>query len=409
MRGYPLGFRSTDAEQLGRFIRHRESVEMIGMKRVGINNFLRFFTSHPEVIGRYVSPHNHHFFITIDLYDLVEHDILSFWKLTLKRTYDAVLASILPDFIKDRVNVFFTRGMQEDDLFLLTEEVRSIMLLLTGEKVYPTLFFLRFDRIHELLTDSFMANLRGLVLATNHQLSYVVTTYRPLDELRPELFRDEKLVSNFFQKMYVRPGNGKDMLTILDLYEEKLQITIPPSVKKILVRSSGGHAQYLILSAILIQEGKSLEHFSTDERIVSLSEEIWNSLTKEEQHALQASGGEDAAGISYLTDTGIYDSKRGSMFNRWFRENLSVIEKPSQQREFTEKERILFHLLEQNINHLCERSLIVSHVWPECENIGVTDWAVDRLVARVRSKLKQNKSRLELVTIRTRGYLLQAK
>jgi len=37
---------------------------------------------------------------------------------------------------------------------------------------------------------------------------------------------------------------------------------------------------------------------------------------------------------------------------------------------------------------------------------GVSDWAIDRLVARVRVKLPQQNSPYEIVTVRTRGYKL---
>jgi len=45
-------------------------------------------------------------------------------------------------------------------------------------------------------------------------------------------------------------------------------------------------------------------------------------------------------------------------------------------------------------------------VWPEVEGLGVSDWAIDRLVARVRSKLKKQKSKVRIVTVKTRGYKL---
>jgi hypothetical protein len=40
---YPPNFREDDYNTLVDYINHRDSVELIGMKRVGISNFLRFF------------------------------------------------------------------------------------------------------------------------------------------------------------------------------------------------------------------------------------------------------------------------------------------------------------------------------------------------------------------------------
>ncbi len=40
---YPITFREKLSKELGSHIKNRNSVVLIGMKRVGISNFLRFF------------------------------------------------------------------------------------------------------------------------------------------------------------------------------------------------------------------------------------------------------------------------------------------------------------------------------------------------------------------------------
>ena len=40
---YPVTFRKQDASALGSHLLLRHSVEIVGIKRVGISNFLRFF------------------------------------------------------------------------------------------------------------------------------------------------------------------------------------------------------------------------------------------------------------------------------------------------------------------------------------------------------------------------------
>ncbi|MBI4079495.1 MAG: helix-turn-helix domain-containing protein, partial [Candidatus Levybacteria bacterium] len=74
--------------------------------------------------------------------------------------------------------------------------------------------------------------------------------------------------------------------------------------------------------------------------------------------------------------------------------------------EFTKKEHLLFDFLHKHLNEIAEREDIIQAVWPEVTTLGVSDWAVDRLVARVRAKLKQKKSPFEIQTIKTRGYKL---
>ena len=70
---------------------------------------------------------------------------------------------------------------------------------------------------------------------------------------------------------------------------------------------------------------------------------------------------------------------------------------------------MLFQLLLEKPNEITEREDIVEKVWPEYQEYGVSDWSIDRLVARLRNKLKQQKVGYEIQTIRTRGYKLLTK
>lgn len=67
---------------------------------------------------------------------------------------------------------------------------------------------------------------------------------------------------------------------------------------------------------------------------------------------------------------------------------------------------MLFNLLAENRGEVCEREQIIKTVWPEYEEVGVSDWTIDRLVARLRTKLKSQKNNYAIKTVRTRGYRL---
>ena len=86
---YPITFRKKEADALGQYIKQNKSVVLIGMKRVGINNFLRFFLDHDN--------DNLHVFVKVDLNDLIERNISAFWTLLLTRLVDTVQGSTLPE------------------------------------------------------------------------------------------------------------------------------------------------------------------------------------------------------------------------------------------------------------------------------------------------------------------------
>ena len=90
---YPLTFRSKDSMTLGLHIKNRHSVVLVGMKRVGISNFLRFFLNKKGIKDEYISDNKNHLFIPVDLNDLVERELFPYWVLTLKRIEDSVVNS----------------------------------------------------------------------------------------------------------------------------------------------------------------------------------------------------------------------------------------------------------------------------------------------------------------------------
>ena len=74
--------------------------------------------------------------------------------------------------------------------------------------------------------------------------------------------------------------------------------------------------------------------------------------------------------------------------------------------DLTKKEKTLYEHLLENLGKVCEREKIIEAVWPESEELGVSDWTIDRLVARLREKLKNQKSKYQIVTVKTRGFKL---
>ncbi len=423
---YPINFREKEARELGERLRHRQSVNIVGVKRIGISNFLRFFLYQKDIIKDYIGDNREHLFIPIDLNDLIELEIYPFWTLTLKRIVDASEKSELPQSVKNKIGSLFLNSIQSQDLFLLIDSVRQALLLIVGEGFLPTLFFIRFDRIAEVFTPSFFDNLQGLRDATHQELSYVFTSFRSLNSIFPAA---KTSLSVFAQIIYMRPALERDMRIIYETYKHRYNFHLNPTVEHALFDMVNGNVQYLQLALIILAEKKNggiktkEELFQTlvhDERITLQSEELWESITKDEKKALtkilknEKITPEEKEKNIYLWDTGFVmeQNKKDMLFSPLFKEYLEGREKEDNKTgpviHLTRKEHLLFTLLQSHIGNICEREEIIETVWPEYKELGVSDWAIDRLVARVRVKLKQQGSPYEIVTVRTRGYKLSA-
>lgn len=420
---YPQSFRKEEAEELGRYLRNRYSLELVGMKRVGISNFLRFFLNHKSVSTSYFQTKEKHLLIPVDLNDLVEREIFPFWTLTFKRIVDAVEASALAPEVKTRIESLFLGSIQSQDLFLLIDNIRRSLLILVEHNIVPTLFFLRFDRMEDTLTVAFFDNLKGLQDATDGKLAFVFTTFRSLDNLFPSARTSLSVLAH---SMYIKPASHRDMEIIYKAYDERYNLKLPQALEKALFDTVGGNVQYLQLALIILNEKKDikittqkelLQLLVEDERITLQSEELWESLTNEEKKVLlkinrnETVTDEEKTHASYLWKTGFLTEIEGKtvIFNPLFTYYLQHKKEEPEKTDLihlTKKEHLLFTLLQAHVGDICERDSIIEAVWPEYKEFGVSDWAIDRLVARVRVKLRKQQSPYEIVTVRTRGYKL---
>ena len=341
-----------------------------------------------------------------------------FWVLTLKRIEDAVEKSELSQKTKKYIETLFLDSIQSQDLFLTIDSIRKSLEHLVGEGFTPTIFFLRFDRMQEVVTPEFFANLQGLIDACHKNLSYVITSVRSLEFLSPTVFTKAS-VSVFARTMHIEPATSEDAAIIFDELSRKYQLKFSDNVKEQILSIVDGYAQYLQFALSYLHEKRSdvvssklVDEFFSDERIALQSEELWESLTDEEKDALvrfmsvKNVSSEDKERAAYLWNTGIIGEKGifSPLFQKYLEQKENV--KEGNKKELSKKENLLLKILEENRGALCEREEIIEYVWPEAESYGVSDWAVDRLVARLRNKLKALKAEYEIVTVKTRGYKL---
>ena len=441
---YPLSFRKKEAKELGEHLKLRHSVELVGTKRVGISDFLRFFLYRRGIVQKYIDKREYHLFISVDLNDLVELEIFPFWILTFKRVNDAVQTAAVSEKLKREINLLFLDSIQERDTFLTLENIRQAFSKIVKAKISPTIFLIRFDRIVNVCDSQFFSNLEGLIDVSARKLSYVFTGFRKIDEVA-----GEKLSRNFlhvFQNIiYIKPANFGDTKVVFDAFKKRYKISPKRKLEKKLIDLSGGHIQYLHLSIIILEqemkkrrvgEQEILDAISKDERINLQSEEIWESLNKEQQKVLlKVYKGENFSvqeqnDAQYLWETGIVYTRRGEttfiklrlksrrgettyskyqifspLFENYLEKEMEKKER-GESGEFTKKEKMLYEHLFKNLSKVCERERIIEAVWPESEELGVSDWTIDRLVSRLREKLKNQKSKYQIITVKTRGFKL---
>ncbi len=418
---YPATYRAADAKKLGEYIASRHTIEIVGMKRVGISNFLRYFLYHPSLIKKHLADPTNHIFISVDLYDLVEKELFAFWILTFKRLLDQIEVTTVPEETRNYVTTLFMSSIQTKDLFLTIDNLRRALTKIVSSGVLLTFFFIRFDRMNEISSEELFANFQGIRESTGNHVSYIFTSFRPLESFIPQAKIRNYL--SIFESMYIKPASELDMEHVYESFEKRYHSALNTTLVTKLIQLAGGHVQYLQIGLLICSQKKDdvttdtlFETMLQDERITLLSQEIIESLLPEEITLLRkvAKGthidpSEKEQG-KYLFDTGILSQQttiieifspllKAYLLDKRIEENETVI-------ELSKKEHLLYNILLQNIDEVCERERILDAVWPEYEEFGVSDWTIDRLIARLRAKLKQQQSNYAIVTIKTRGYKL---
>lgn len=418
---YPLSFRKDDAKNLGEHLKLRHSVELVGLKRVGISDFLRFFLYRRGVVEKYIERGEFHLFIAVDLNDLVEREVFPFWILTFKRLADSIEKFNVDLKLKKEIGALFLSAIQSQDLFLTVEYLRESLVKISKAGIIPTIFFIRFDRIAEILDNEVFSVLESLIDASGQKLAYVFTSYRTIDEV-VEKELDRNFLHVFANICNLKPANFKDTRTIFDTLKKRYHLKVKGNVERKLIEVSGGHVQYLHLCILVLMQKKGADiDFNdltktvlSDERIRLQSEEIWESLTDPERdmllkvHQEQTIKTGEKGWAKYLWDTGLVLAGRDKpyIFSPLFENYLDNKNEEEATVELTKKENALFNLLLSEIDKVCEREKIIETVWPESEELGVSDWTIDRLVSRLRDKLKKQKSNYSIITVKTRGFKL---
>lgn len=420
---YPMNFRQKDARILGEHLRLRHSVELVGMKHVGISNFLNFFLYHKGIVKEYIHPEEGHMFIAVDLNDLVEREIFPLWALTFKRLVDKVEQfENFKESDERRISSMFLNSIQSRNIFLTIENLREAIKIIVENNINPTIFFIRFDRLKDTVNEEFLSNLEGLRDATAQKLAFVFTSFRSLDDLAPEIF-SRKSLSVFSHLMYMKCAEPADMKIIFETFEKKYHVKPSKEQLEALIKICAGHVQYLQLSLIILNQKmakdkhippeKLVNTITSDERINLISEEIWDSLLEKEQDVVQKIylgeklSAEDEERSDYLIEIGlVQNGDKFHLFSPLFAHFLKkhIASGGGYRADLTKKENSLFKLLLENIGEICERDTIIEKVWSEYSDLSVSDWTIDQLVARLRTKLKQQNSSYTIKTIRTRGY-----
>jgi hypothetical protein len=280
--------------------------------------------------------------------------------------------------------------------------------------------------MEKVFDSKFFDHLQGLKTTCAYKLSYVFTSYKKLYDLNSKIF-DRNTLTSFSSKIYFKPAKPIDAQVILKMFLKKYKLNISDSLIDSIITLSGGHTHIMLILVIILSEldSKKISNeeeikkiFLHDERFKLQADELIAHLNKKEIEIVKNIIINPKIKIetdNYLRQSGfitLTNEDEYRIFSPLLRQYLSehyfkvII---NNNHKFTHKENLLFSLLLQNIDQVVEREDIMENVWPEQETYEISDWSLDKLISRLRNKLKIQNSNFQLNTIKTRGFMLSKK
>lgn len=370
-------FRKQDFNAICEAIESGRDILLLGMRRVGINEMLRLFAPSLPYPGQIV-----------DLGSLSQLTNFNLW-LTILRVFRSIANRELEQttlrVLEARYLDAITHHSDQLLLLVLIDYAEAIGRLRKNH----VLVLSRFDRLPaELLTEAI-----NFIVSAKERfplLNFVLTSHKDIREL----------AQLPLEKMYILPLNRSELKLQLKYWNIN---SYPENIFEL----SGGHS-YL---AKTIATG-----FTQDSEAVEfICDEIWASLSKADKQILidypKGSGGslstDYLARTGILTKNGVFAEVFANFIAKVATTNSEKVQLNSaEQLELTKKELSLLELLLENQGSICSRDSIVATVWPEVSGLGVSDWAIDKLVARLRAKLRSNGWEYQVKTVKSRGFKL---
>lgn len=430
---YTLAYRATESRQVMGWLKAGQSGCLIGVRGVGTSNFLAFLRRE-DVRQHYLGQgYVNVIFVLIDPLALTEQTEVAVYSLLL----DRLLGQLGPAGVDTAIVAEIT-GLE--DSFPVQRLIERNLANLCHQPSQRVVFlFDEFDTIFQNLSPSLFRYLRAIRDNHKDQISYIVTIVNDLASLRADL----TLVEHFYRLVSrnvcdLRPYIEADARQMINYLSSRRSLELGESDITRLIELSGGHAGLIksTLSLLWNNQEQALDeitpHLSQEPTIQAECGKVWTSLLTQEQAALQILlAGEqlDLPVLQRLKRKGLLRNSGSEMmmFSPLFsdfvrlqanpsRENIIVISRSPRRVQFGEQRidtltELEFEALSYLYGHrgrVCTKDELIQHIYGQRYNRlngGVSDAALQTLIARLRSKIEPSRDQPRFIaTVKGEGY-----
>ncbi len=444
-----------DAARVFSSIRRGACCAVVGVSNMGKSALLRAL-AHPDIQSLHLGTAIPSIaYIYVDCNRMVEMSERAFYEVIISAMLDQLPAQGRPEAVTSALETAYDAVVNPPSAFHIplrfNQALTRTVHLLTQPLV---LAFDEFDEAFAHLDERVFANLRALKDRDWQGIVYVTATDRDLVDIRHEPAVEEFLELFMHQTVYLPPLDEEDARALIQHLAEQMGVTFDVRDEQFIYEWAGGHPGLIeavahVLGAITGPEQRDdvqdflihrrvTEQLRVDPIVRQECERIWNDLTEAEQEALflllspgSTPASEALAALKRRHVVLSEEEGHPVLFARAFGEYVDRLRRrrlapergihydPDEQvvyvdgyrvKDLTALEHKLFLLLYGRQGEIVDKYTIVENVWGERFIDEVDDARVERLVSRLRKKLRPySGAPTYLVTVRGRGYKLIAR
>lgn len=315
-----------------------------------------------------------------------------------KRTlYDAVNEHLHKNISDRKVCEAIIKDKGEFDLFL--EEI--------GKNFVPCICVLRLS-----LTDDCLEQIEKLEsLRLQYYTDFIPVIIGSVCNIYNSLKFKPQVLSKSL--LILKPYKPEVAVTFLELFEKVYKFNLKPETRSLLINLSGGHTG--LLKSLFMIALDSDNHIPEVSELVEqesilmwlykivndLPQEVWEELEKSNENLILQKFGYLSGGKLFSPLLEAYIKSRRRKLNTESKQDLMNDFLLS----YTEKQ--VFNLLKENTGSIITRSQIADALWGDQVAEKYSEWAIDHVIYRIRSKLKAAGVPVQIVTKKKQGVVLR--
>jgi DNA-binding winged helix-turn-helix (wHTH) protein len=300
-----------------------------------------------------------------------------------------------------------------------------------GQKGYDVGLFI--SHVTSLLTPETMQPLIELESLVRRAKNFSVIVFSELDITHPSFSALADKCSFLFDHIIKYPLYEKaDSKQFLLHYGTQWNFSIPEKITQEIIRLSGGYLwiAHQIFRYLRDNPAESIDSACRDEALVTKLTTIWDKLNGKQKELLRrvhfgtlTETDKASHEYGYLLTIKFIEPTNDSLqlgiplfsqiienelkLSKWHIKDGKILIGGKDLTElFTKKEKAILSLLINSKKTLVSRDAIAKTLWGETPEDTYSDWAIDRLVFRLRTKLKKTDAKNELIkTVKKKGFI----